>query len=274
MYITIYGLGWRRLWNQSIYRLYNNSSCELFISSYHFIITSCELVIPSCQSVIASFVLVISGCEFVISSCQSVVTSCELVMSSCEAVISSYQSVITRCELVISSCQSVITSCDLVISSCELVISCCQSVITSCELAISSYESVSSSCQSVISSSTSCKNETKIKSTYPYCSSLHLVHFYSFWSLERRVYDVTVSYVDIISSPEPLGLWWDYRIGRPLSSVCMCVCMCVNIFKHLLRRNHWADWNQISLGASLEWGNESLFKRSGSHYQNGPAHIW
>ena len=33
----------------------------------------------------------------------------------------------------------------------------------------------------------------------------------------------------LFSSPEPLGSWWDYSIGRPLSSVyiCMCVCVCV-----------------------------------------------
>ena len=33
MYITIYGLGWRRLWaneNQSIYRLYNKINWNLF----------------------------------------------------------------------------------------------------------------------------------------------------------------------------------------------------------------------------------------------------
>ena len=27
----------------------------------------------------------------------------------------------------------------------------------------------------------------------------------------------------VFSSPEPLGSWWDYSIGRPLSSVCMYV---------------------------------------------------
>ena len=59
-----------------------------------------------------------------------------------------------------------------------------------------------------------------------------------------------------------------------LSSVSMCVCMCINIFKHLLW-NHWADSSKISCGASLEWGNESLFKRSRSYDQDGRhAHIW
>ena len=56
--------------------------------------------------------------------------------------------------------------------------------------------------------------------------------------------------------------WWAYSIDRPLSSVCMCVCVLhVNIFKHLLLWNHWADWSQISYGASLGLGNESLFKK-------------
>ena len=45
----------------------------------------------------------------------------------------------------------------------------------------------------------------------------------------------------IFNSPEPKAHWWAYRIGRPLSSVRMCVCVCVcvvNIFKHLLLWNH------------------------------------
>ena len=55
----------------------------------------------------------------------------------------------------------------------------------------------------------------------------------------------------------------------------VCVCMCINIYKHLLLWNHWAHWSQISCGASLGWGNESLFKRSRLHDQNGRhAHIW
>ena len=65
----------------------------------------------------------------------------------------------------------------------------------------------------------------------------------------------------IFSSPEPKAQWWVYRIGRPLA----CVYMCVNIFKHVLLWNHWADWSQISCGASLGWGNESLLKKSPGH---------
>ena len=53
----------------------------------------------------------------------------------------------------------------------------------------------------------------------------------------------------------------------------MCVYI-VNIFKHLLW-NHWADWSQISYGASLGCGNKSLFKWSWSRDQDGcHVHIW
>ena len=49
----------------------------------------------------------------------------------------------------------------------------------------------------------------------------------------------------------------------------------VNIFKHLLLWNHWANLTQISYGDSLGWENESLFKCSWSHDQDGRhAHIW
>ena len=52
------------------------------------------------------------------------------------------------------------------------------------------------------------------------------------------------------------------------------VCVNVNIFKHLLLWNHWADWSQISYGASLGWGNECLFERSWSHDQDGTMLIY
>ena len=44
------------------------------------------------------------------------------------------------------------------------------------------------------------------------------------------------------------------------------------IFKDLLLQNHWADQSQISYGASVGWGNESLFARSGSHGPRLPPH--
>ena len=43
-----------------------------------------------------------------------------------------------------------------------------------------------------------------------------------------------------------------------------------NIFKlFFFLRNRYADWSQISSGASMGWGNESLFKWSRSHDQYG-----
>ena len=66
----------------------------------------------------------------------------------------------------------------------------------------------------------------------------------------------------IVSSPEPNAHWVGLR--RPSST----------LFKHLLR-NHWADWSQISFGVSMGWDNESLFKWSWSHDQDGRhSHIW
>ena len=85
----------------------------------------------------------------------------------------------------------------------------------------------------------------------------------------------TLRIIIIISSPDPKAHCRVYKIGRPLSSVCMYVCMYVNIFKPLLLRNHYANQNQISCGTSRERENESLFKWSRSHDQDGRhAHIW
>ena len=49
----------------------------------------------------------------------------------------------------------------------------------------------------------------------------------------------------------------------------------VNIFKQLLLWSRWANFAQISYGASLGWGNEKLLKWSRSVDQDGRhAHIW
>ena len=49
----------------------------------------------------------------------------------------------------------------------------------------------------------------------------------------------------------------------------------VNIFKHLLLRNHKANQSQISYEASIGWGNENLFNWSRSSDQDGRhGHIW
>ena len=49
----------------------------------------------------------------------------------------------------------------------------------------------------------------------------------------------------------------------------------VNIFKRLLLWSPWANFAQISYGASLGWGNEKLLKWLQSIDQDGRhAHIW
>ena len=49
----------------------------------------------------------------------------------------------------------------------------------------------------------------------------------------------------------------------------------VQNFKQLLLWSLWANFAQISYGASLGWGNENLLKWSRSVDQDGrPAHIW
>ena len=85
----------------------------------------------------------------------------------------------------------------------------------------------------------------------------------------------------IFSSPEPKAHRWAYRICRPSLSIVVVVrrgrrpsWSSPTLFKHLLR-NHWAHRSQTSYGASMGWENESLFKRSRSHDQDGRhAHIW
>ena len=69
---------------------------------------------------------------------------------------------------------------------------------------------------------------------------------------------------------------WAYSIGRPPSSVVRRrPSSSSTLFKHLLLRNHWANWSQISYGAFTGWGNESLYIWSRSHDQDGRhAHIW
>ena len=69
---------------------------------------------------------------------------------------------------------------------------------------------------------------------------------------------------------ELIGYPW---IQRPLSS--SVVRPSVHIFKRLLLRNRLANQSQILCGASLGRGNESLYKWSRSHDQDGHlAHIW
>ena len=78
----------------------------------------------------------------------------------------------------------------------------------------------------------------------------------------------------LFSSPELCSGWAIVITFRP-SSVRACVCPSVNIFNRLLLWNRWANFAQISYGASLGWGNEKLLKWLRSVDQDGRhARIW
>ena len=81
----------------------------------------------------------------------------------------------------------------------------------------------------------------------------------------------------IFSSPEPSGSQGEL-IVYPYSGVRVSSLLSSSsstMFKHLLLRNRFANQSQILCGASLGRGNESLYKWSRSHDQDGHhAHIW
>ena len=69
----------------------------------------------------------------------------------------------------------------------------------------------------------------------------------------------------LISSPELCSGW----------AIVITFSPSVNIFKRLLLWSRWANFAQISYGASLGWENERLLKWSRSVDQDGRhAHIW
>ena len=83
------------------------------------------------------------------------------------------------------------------------------------------------------------------------------------------------SKVSLFSSPEPLGSQGEL-IVYPWSGVRRpSVRPSSTMLKHLLLGNHLANQSRILCGASLGSGNESLYKWSRSHDQDGRhAHIW
>ena len=82
-------------------------------------------------------------------------------------------------------------------------------------------------------------------------SQKYFVWYPGLWDKESRLYFFFYNF--IFSSSEPKAHWWAYRVGRPPSSVFL------NIFSS---ETTGPIKSQISYGASLGWGNESLFKRS------------
>ena len=76
----------------------------------------------------------------------------------------------------------------------------------------------------------------------------------------------------VLSSPEPKAHWWAYHMARLLS---VCLCVVCSHFQTPSPLEPPAYWSQISCGASMGWGNESLHMGSRSHDQDGRhAHIW
>ena len=84
----------------------------------------------------------------------------------------------------------------------------------------------------------------------------------------------------VISSPEPLGsqgelIVYPWSGVRRPSVVRPSVRPSSTMLKHLLLGNRLADQSQILCEASLGRGNQSLYKWSRSHDQDGRhAHIW
>ena len=69
----------------------------------------------------------------------------------------------------------------------------------------------------------------------------------------------------VFSSSEPLGSLVSLKYSHGQSS---SICPSSTSFKDHLLQNCLAYQSQISYGASVGWGNESLFVGSGSHDQD------
>ena len=99
-----------------------------------------------------------------------------------------------------------------------------------------------------------------------------------FFTRESKIISRMAAKMPIFSSPELKAagelIGWPCSVVRPSSSVRRRPAS-VHNFKDLLLWNRWANQNQTSCGASLGRGDESLYKWSRSHDQDGRhAHIW
>ena len=75
-----------------------------------------------------------------------------------------------------------------------------------------------------------------------------------------------------VISPEPLGSFGELivKAGSVVHTL-----LSATLFKYLLLRNHLSSQSQVSYGASMGWGNTSLFEQSRSHDQDcRHAHLW
>ena len=97
---------------------------------------------------------------------------------------------------------------------------------------------------------------------------------------------ISAELAQIVVKVKPSSTWFNLMFLAHLSSAQdellwsllvprVSVRLSVNIFKRLLLWSRWANFAQISYGASLGWGNKKLLKWSLSVDQDGRhAHIW
>ena len=97
------------------------------------------------------------------------------------------------------------------------------------------------------------------------------------WCLNRVICNLPTFFMSLLAhlSRRLMGELIVYQsLRRP--SVRLSSVVRLSTFSNIFfSENHWANWTQISYGESLGQGNESLFKWSWSHDQDGRhAHIW
>ena len=121
------------------------------------------------------------------------------------------------------------------------------------------------------------QDQLSLNSGQKYCRILQGEHSAILSNFIKLPFVIKFFVLFIFSSPEPKAHGWANSIPVTPASVrrLSSVRPSVHNFKHLLLWNHWANQTQISYGDSLGRGNESLFKWSWSHDQDGRHdHIW